>query len=124
MEPRKNLTYLRHIFFTRNQETHEIIDNYVTDLKTKAIQCEFGDLREFLIRDKIVCGIYNEACRARLLREADLPIAKCVDICRATEVSEQLKSLHKESMVAVAAHAVSRKRLFGKLEKLSTESKI
>ena len=74
-----------------------------------------------MIRDKILCGIYNEACRARLLREADLPIAKCVDICRATEVSEQLKSLHKESMVAVAAHAVSRKRLSGKLEKLHVQ---
>ena len=119
VEPRKNLTYLRHIFFTRNQETHETIDNYVTDLKNKAIQCEFVDLRESLIRDRIVCGIYNEACRARLLREADLPLAKCVDICRATEVSEkQLKSLHKEPVVAVAAHAVSRKRLSGKPEKL------
>ena len=70
-------------------------------------------------RDRKVCGIYNEACRARLLCEADLPLAKCVDIFLATEVSEkQLKSLHKEPMVAVAAHAVSRKRLSGKPEKL------
>ena len=46
MEPRLKSEYLRHIFFTRNQETQETIDNYVTVLKIKAIQCEFGDLRE------------------------------------------------------------------------------
>lgn len=40
-----------------NQETHETIDNYVTDLKNKALQCEFGELKESLVRDRIVCGI-------------------------------------------------------------------
>ncbi|XP_065941318.1 retrovirus-related Pol polyprotein from transposon 297 [Magallana gigas] len=110
VEPRKNLTYVRHIFFTRKQETHETIDNYVTDLKNKALQCEFGDLKESLIRDRIVCGISNEACRARLLREADLTLVKCIDICRASELSEhQLKTLHQEPVAAVSAHAVSKK---------------
>ena len=67
----------------------ETTDYYVTDLKNKAIQCEFGDLRESLIRDTIVCGSYNESYRARLLCESDLPLAKIVDICRTTEVSEK-----------------------------------
>ena len=45
-----------------------------------------------------------------------------MDICRDTEVSEeQLKSLHKEPMIAVAAHVVSRKRLSGKLKKLHAQ---
>jgi hypothetical protein len=43
-EPRKNLTYIRHVFFTRNQGQHESIDSYVTDLKTKAKPCEFEHL--------------------------------------------------------------------------------
>ena len=86
-------------------------------MKNKATLCEYGDLRESLIRDDKVFGIYNEAYRARLLCESDLPLAKCVDICRATEVSENNKSSHKEPMVAVAVYAVSRKRLSGKPEK-------
>ena len=32
-EPRKNLTYLRHLFFTRSQQIGESTDTYVTDLK-------------------------------------------------------------------------------------------
>ncbi|XP_061170579.1 uncharacterized protein K02A2.6-like [Saccostrea echinata] len=108
VEPRKNLTYVRHIFFTRKQEIHETIDNYVTDLKNKAIQCEFGNLKDSMIRDRLVCGIANEACRARLLREADLSLKKCIDICRASEISEQqLKTLHKEPVTA-DAHTVSK----------------
>lgn len=34
--PRKNLTYERHIFNTRNQQPRENIDAYVTDFKHKA----------------------------------------------------------------------------------------
>lgn len=91
-EPRKNLTYIRHVFFTRNQGPDEPIDNYVTDLKTKAQPCEFGNLSDGLIRDRIVCGIHDEACRARLLRESDLTLAKAIDVCRAQEMStKQLK---------------------------------
>ena len=76
VEPHNNLTYLRHIFITCNQETPKTIDNYVTDLKNKATLYEFGDLRESLIRDNIVSGIYNKEYRVRLLRESDLPLAK------------------------------------------------
>ena len=95
-EPRKNLTYIQHVFFTRNQGQHESIDSYVTDLKTKAKPCEFEHVSDGLIRDRIVCGIQNEGCRAGPLRirEEELTLIKAIDICRAQEVSsQQLKSL-------------------------------
>jgi len=53
--PRKNVTWERHKFNTRNQQVGESIDQYVTDLKTKAQTCEFGTLKDSLIRDRIVC---------------------------------------------------------------------
>ena len=56
-KPRKNITWERHVFNTRNQQTGESIDQYVTDLKIKARSCEFGELHDCLIRDRIVCGI-------------------------------------------------------------------
>ena len=95
VEPRKNLTYIRHLFFTRNQNSHETIDNYVTDLKNKAIQCEFGDLKDSLIKDRIVCGISNEGCRARLLRETDLTLNKLLDISRSTKFMDMFTFRHK-----------------------------
>ena len=37
--PRKNVTWERHKFNTRNQQVGETIDQYLTDLKTKAQTC-------------------------------------------------------------------------------------
>lgn len=59
-EPRKNITWERHVFNTCNQEVGETIDQYVTKLKTKARSCEFGALKDSLIRDRIVCGIISD----------------------------------------------------------------
>ena len=96
-EPRKNLTYERHKFFTRNQIESESIDQYVTELRTLASTCEFKDLQDGLIRDRIVGGIRNAALRERLLRIADLSLEKAIDICRAAEQSKrQLKSFSEK----------------------------
>lgn len=99
-EPRKNLTYLRHMFFTRAQGPTETIDAFVTELKSKAKDCEFGDLHDSLIRDRIVCGIREDNVRGRLLREADLTLDKAIDVCRASGItSSQVKVLNEEAEV-------------------------
>lgn len=96
-EPRKNITFERHKFNTRNQNEGEHIDQYVTALRTLAKRCEFKELESGLIRDRIVCGIRAQSVKERLLREADLTLNKAIDICRATEYSkEQAKSLHSD----------------------------
>ena len=87
--PRRNVAYERHVFNTRAQMESESIDGYVTELKILASSCEFGDLKDSLIRDRIVCGVRNETVRLRLLREEDLSLQKAMDICRASEASEQ-----------------------------------
>lgn len=81
------------MFFMMAQGPSENIDAYITDLKNKAKVCEFGELHVSLIRDRIVCGIRDDTVRARLLREADLTLAKAVDICRANKItSSQVKA--------------------------------
>lgn len=92
--PRKNLTFERHKFNTRNQDENETIDQYVTALRTLAATCEFESLHDGLIRDRIVCGIKTQTLKERMLRENDVTLQKAIDICRAAETSrDQLKSL-------------------------------
>ena len=92
--PRKNITWERHKFNTRNQQPGETIDQYVTDLKTKAQTCEFAELKDGLIRDRIICDINCDRTRARLLKEGELTLQKALDICRANEATTtQLKTL-------------------------------
>ena len=101
--PRKNITWERHVFNTRNQGS-ENIDKYVTDLRAQAKLCEFEGLMDSLIRDRIVCGIRDDKCRARLLREVDLTLEKAVDICRSTEIAAaQLGTFSQRTEAAEAA---------------------
>ena len=46
-------------FFSYSQGEDQLIDNYVMELKARSQRCEFGDLREGLIRDKIVLGVQD-----------------------------------------------------------------
>ena len=70
--PKKNITYERHVFNTRAQGATEGINAYVTELRKLVRNCEFGELHDSMIYDRIVCGIRNNEVRKRLLREKDL----------------------------------------------------
>ena len=81
-------------FFSYNQGEDQMIDNYVMKLKARSQHCEFGDLREGLIGDKIVLGIQDKKIQKRLLSETDLSFDKAVSICRAAEeVKVQAKEM-------------------------------
>ena len=88
-QPRKNLVVERHRFLTRNQGPSETIDQYVTELKTLATTCEWGELKDDLICSRIVSGILSKRIRERLLREPELTLKKAIDMCRAEELSKE-----------------------------------
>ncbi|CAC5384774.1 unnamed protein product [Mytilus coruscus] len=103
--PKKNVTVIRHRFNTRVQNSSESIDQYLTDLKLIAKNCEFEHLKDGLIRDRIVCGTNSSRVKERLLREDGLTLDKAVGICRADEESrKQMKTLNEEKV-----HALRRK---------------
>ena len=54
--PRKNTIYEGYVFRTTSQEDRAV-DVFVTDLRRKAEYCEFGALKDSLIRDQIVVSI-------------------------------------------------------------------
>lgn len=76
------------------------IDAYMIDLKNKAQGCEFGNLHDLLIRDRIVCGVRED--QVHVIRETDLMLKRATDICRANEMtSNQVKVLTEEIEVKI-----------------------
>jgi len=63
--PPKNETVDRYRFFIRNQEEGESFEAYLTELKLLAINGNFGNLQDGLIRDRVICGIRESALRER-----------------------------------------------------------
>ena len=105
-----NIIYERYKFNNRSQEQPESIDNYVTALRALAETCDFGALKDNLIRDRIVCGVRDNGVRRKLLQESELTLSKCVDICRANEATTaQLKDMAASQTPEQEANAVNRK---------------
>ncbi|XP_049872029.1 uncharacterized protein LOC126381071 [Pectinophora gossypiella] len=84
---KKNVTVERHRFFKRQQKENETIEQYVFELRKLSLTCEFGALREELIKDRLVCGVTDAAICERLLREDNLNLRKALEICQAAIVS-------------------------------------
>ena len=76
----------------RVQHDGETVDGFVTSLKTLADTCEFGELKDSLIRDRIILGIRDTGLKQRLLRDPELTLDKAVTLIRAaTTASEQVE---------------------------------
>lgn len=106
--PKANETVERYRFFVRNQESGEGIDKYVTELRMLAGTCNFGPVKESLIRDRIVCGTNSASMRERLLREENLTLEKCIQMCRASELSrENSKAIAGAEEVHALTHALT-----------------
>ena len=86
--PRKNTTYQRYVFRMTIQEDRAF-DTFVTDLRRRAEYCDFGVIKDSLIRDQIVVGITDPKLRELLLRETDLTLEKAIKLCRITEQSKE-----------------------------------
>jgi hypothetical protein len=97
-EPKKNITYERHIFNTRVQQQTQSFDAYLTELRVQAKKCAYCTLQDELIRDRLVVGIRDDKVRSRLLREPELTLQKCIDIAHAAEISQkQIQEIKAET---------------------------
>ena len=65
---RKNITILRHKFFTYSQQECQNFHDFLTELKKLSFECEFDNLQGSLIKDMIICGTRDNSLRERLLR--------------------------------------------------------
>ena len=93
-KPRENTIYEGYLFFSRGQGSGESIDKYAMVLRNMADNCEFRDLKDLLIRDRIVLGVTDNHVRERLLRVPDLTLEKALEISRAAETTQnQLKQM-------------------------------
>ena len=86
--PQTNITMERQKFNTAVQGEHSF-QEFLADLRIKASTCRFGELKYEMIRDRLVCGITNNAVRKLLLREDDLTLTKAIHICDVNELSDR-----------------------------------
>ena len=82
--------YERYRFNKRDQEAGESIEFYVGKLRSLAKSCNYGELTDRLIRDRLVVGIRENSVPQKLLQESKLKLPKCTNICRANEKTSNI----------------------------------
>ena len=92
--PKKNVTCMRYKFFFCDQSEGQNIDAYVTELRKRAEHCEFAELKNSLIRDKIVIGIRDKKTRERLPREIKI---QTDEMAGSSESTKKIDHVHSKS---------------------------
>ena len=92
---------IRYLFNTCSQNGRPF-DDFLIDLRNKPRTCEFENLQDSLICDRIVCWIDDKNISERLLRDNNLTLDRAAAIFRASETSKsQVHELDGKTVDAI-----------------------
>lgn len=103
---RHNPIFERARFNQRMQQQGETVDSFVTALHSLAEHCDYGPLREQMIRDRLVVGLLDANLAEKLQLEPDLKLADAVARARNSEtVKSQQSTVRGSPTLPVSTHA-------------------
>ena len=73
----------------RRQNPSESVDTFIQDLYRLGENCEYGTLKDELIRDRIIVGVLGDTLSDRLQAKSDPTLADGARMRRQAEASER-----------------------------------
>ena len=95
-EPTPSVIVQRFQFNTRNQRPSVLILEYIAVLRKEAEHCNYGKSLSEMLRNRLVCGITNNAVQKRLLAEKDLTLEKAVSLAKDQRISRHMQQLNTQ----------------------------
>ena len=93
---RKNIIFERARFNGRSQREGESVEQFITSLYSLAEYCEYGEMKDEMIRNRIVVGIHDRALSEQLQLDAELMLEKAKKRVRQREaIQEQRVTLNE-----------------------------
>ena len=80
-------------FNIRVQRKNEKVDDFITDLWKLSESCNYKDLREEMVRDRILAGILDEECSDHMALMDDLNIETAIQMARQAETQREDKAV-------------------------------
>uniref|UniRef100_A0A0A9W9U6 RNA-directed DNA polymerase n=3 Tax=Lygus hesperus TaxID=30085 RepID=A0A0A9W9U6_LYGHE len=90
--PKINIIYERAKFNRRFQGENEPVEEFITALYTLSAKCNYGVLRDDLIRDQIVVGVKDRALSDKLVQDFELTLEKAITFSRQYEDLKKQKA--------------------------------
>ncbi|KAG8180395.1 hypothetical protein JTE90_025445 [Oedothorax gibbosus] len=97
-------------FNTRVRKAGESISTFTAELRRLAKNCNYGQSLDTMLRDRIVCGIQDEAIQRKLLSENALTLARATEIALSMEMAAKNAGDLKVALVS-DANFVQRKSM-------------
>ncbi|KAI8503754.1 hypothetical protein Bbelb_187250 [Branchiostoma belcheri] len=103
-KPLKNTVYERYKFNTCEQAQGESIEVYVERMSKLVSTCDYGALKDEMLRDQIVLGVRDNKVAMRLLKQKNLTLQlqAALEECKASETTnKQLKAMQSNGSETV-----------------------
>jgi len=69
---RTNVIYERAVFNRLNQNDSDSVDDFITRLYSQVGKCRYGNLRDEMLRDRIVVGIKDKSLSEKLQLDSEI----------------------------------------------------
>ena len=86
---RKNVIFKWVRFNRRNQLSEETAEEYITALFHLVDSCNYGNLKDEMLRDRLLVGIRDSVLSQRLQMDPELTLAKAMKLVRQSEAVKQ-----------------------------------
>lgn len=108
--PKPSVVVQRFTFHSHFRKPGQTVANFVAELRQFSEHCDFGPVLDDMLRDRLVCGINNDAIQRHLLGEAPpLTFKKALEISQGMKIAaNNAKDIQKGNGTAVAVHQVSK----------------
>ena len=80
-----NVIYECYMFNKRTQEVGESVDHFIIDVLKLVENCQYGDLKDDLIRDKFVSGRTDDRVREKVLGTKGLNLETAIETLRTNQ---------------------------------------
>ncbi|KAK9686635.1 hypothetical protein QE152_g37041 [Popillia japonica] len=95
--PKENLSYERYKFFSYKQQLNQTLEQFITELRKRAMKCNLGELQDSLIKTMIVCGVNSATIRERLLQDDSLSLDKAVELAMVIETTKERSEIMEKA---------------------------
>ena len=95
---KRNVIYERARFNQRRQDEGETVDTFITALYKIAEHCQYGQLHDDMIRDRIVVGLKDATLAEKLQLDSDLTLEKAITRARKSESVNNKKTRDTQSI--------------------------
>ena len=98
----------RYKFNTRVRRNDESISTFMAELRTLSEHCEFGNVLDEMIRDRLVCGVNDDQIQRRLLAEPKLDLKRALEIAQGMETAAKDARDLKAEITSKSQHLMNK----------------